>query len=252
MIHNILNNKVYIGKSVNYKQRWNKHLRIAREATNDEKFYVQRAIGKYGPENFVFSKIQVVTELQQKTAEQYWIAFFNSNNNKYGYNLTIGGEGTPGRKLSEESKEKIRIKAIGRKHTAETILKMSGNSNINSKLKSEDVILIRELYASELYSLRALAAKFNISEINIRHIVRGRTWQSVGGPITMKKIYPEGYWKTRSGENCKYSKLTEEKVLKIRELYATGEYYYKKIAEMFAISNGYVGDIVTRKCWKHI
>lgn len=252
MIHNIINNKVYIGETRDCKKRWAKHINIAREARNDEKFYIHRAIKKYGQENFVFNKIQTVTESERIAAERYWISFFNSKNNKYGYNLTDGGEGVPGRIMSEKTKEKIRKAAIGRTHTPETITKMSGDNNHGAKLKAEDVMLIRELYSSELYTLRALAIKFNVSEINIRHIVRGRTWRDVGGPITTKRIYPEEYRKTRSGENCNFSKLTKEKVLKIRELYATKEYSCRKLAEMFDIHKKYVSDITTKKRWKHI
>lgn len=46
-------------------------------------------------------------------------------NREKGYNLTKGGDGTFGRMHSEETKEKIRQKALGRKASEETKKKMS-------------------------------------------------------------------------------------------------------------------------------
>jgi hypothetical protein len=43
-----------------------------------------------------------------KEKEKYWIKFYNSMDQNVGYNLTAGGDGTFGKKHSDETKEKIR------------------------------------------------------------------------------------------------------------------------------------------------
>ena len=57
--------------------------------------------------------------------EKFYIKKFNSMDRSIGYNLTEGGDGTFGRFLSEETKEKIRQKALGRKASEEAKKKMS-------------------------------------------------------------------------------------------------------------------------------
>jgi hypothetical protein len=47
-------------------------------------------------------------------------------------------------------------------------------------------------------------------------------------------------------------KLTEEKVLKIRQLHEQGAGGYKTIAKLFDVSSGTIKDIIKRKTWNHI
>lgn len=54
------------------------------------------------------------------------------------------------------------------------------------------------------------------------------------------------------GEKIKSGKLTSDKVLEIRKLYSTGEYYQKDLAKIFNVSKGGIGLIVRRINWKHI
>ncbi len=48
------------------------------------------------------------------------------------------------------------------------------------------------------------------------------------------------------------SKLTDEKVIKIRELYATGEYRQKDLGGMFGVCREMISYIVRRKNWTHL
>ncbi|MCU9931163.1 NUMOD3 domain-containing DNA-binding protein, partial [Escherichia coli] len=57
--------------------------------------------------------------------EKYYIKLHNSKDRKIGYNLTEGGDGTIGRLHSDETKDKIRKKAVGRKASDEVKQKMS-------------------------------------------------------------------------------------------------------------------------------
>jgi predicted GIY-YIG superfamily endonuclease len=87
IIHNIIDNKIYVGKSANPIKRWIKHNSIAQSKRKREKFYLHSAIQKYKKQNFTFSIIQnFKSEQECSLAEIYWINYFQSNNNKYGYN----------------------------------------------------------------------------------------------------------------------------------------------------------------------
>jgi len=54
------------------------------------------------------------------------------------------------------------------------------------------------------------------------------------------------------GEKHRNAKLTNKDVLKIRELYSTGEYYQAELGRMFGVYKGEICDIVHNKIWKHL
>lgn len=125
-ITNKENGKIYIGiTNQGASVRWYKH---CSETNAGSTFPIHNAIRKYGKDNF---QIEVVEEIIDqdydylKEREKHWIAEFDSYNREKGYNLTLGGDGTFGRFHSQETKEKIRQKAVGRKISEETRKKMS-------------------------------------------------------------------------------------------------------------------------------
>lgn len=56
----------------------------------------------------------------------------------------------------------------------------------------------------------------------------------------------------KRGELNSQSKLTKSQVIEIRELYATGKYLHREIAEMFNVSRSPITAILRGKRWKHI
>lgn len=111
----LVNGKVYIGQSINIKQRWGAHLSNLKNNRHDN-IRLQRAYNKYGKDNFIFEIIEECnTNLDD--VEKYWICYFDSFNN--GFNLTEGGkaivkeaikkskEKRTGKKISEDTKRKI-------------------------------------------------------------------------------------------------------------------------------------------------
>jgi len=58
--------------------------------------------------------------------------------------------------------------------------------------------------------------------------------------------------KLNAGEAHSASKLTNEQVLEIREMYSAGRCTQMDLAQMFGVSRSLVGFVVNRKTWKHI
>lgn len=82
-ITNNINNKSYIGQSIQIEQRWKEHkLKYNWEREKTKPLYL--AFQKYGLENFTFEIIEECKEEQLDIKEKYWIDFYNSY--KEGYN----------------------------------------------------------------------------------------------------------------------------------------------------------------------
>lgn len=110
-IKNLINEKIYIGKSINIKLRKKAHENsfIRKQAVN---IHLQRAVDKYGIENFGFIILEEVTLDNINEKEQYWISYFKSYNENFGYNKTMGGDGGD---LTIETKFKISQTSPNRK-----------------------------------------------------------------------------------------------------------------------------------------
>lgn len=90
-ITNKINGKIYIGQTKKtIEERFQEHLKKAKIHTNR---YLYDAMNKYGYENFIVSQIEECANSKLDEREIYWIAFYQSNNKQYGYNMTIGGGG---------------------------------------------------------------------------------------------------------------------------------------------------------------
>lgn len=86
-ITNILNGKVYIGKSINIQERWKNHKRVPNDG-----MAIHKAMKKYGIHNFIFEVLEECSKEQLDAKESYWIKYYNSYLGE-GYNATPGGEG---------------------------------------------------------------------------------------------------------------------------------------------------------------
>lgn len=123
-ITNKITGKIYIGitnqgSGARYRHHWY-------ESRIGEPSPIHRSMAKYGEDNFTLEIIDFAETYEElKEKEKFWIKKFNSTDRNIGYNLTECGDGTFGRTHSEETKEKIRQKALGRKISEETKKKMS-------------------------------------------------------------------------------------------------------------------------------
>lgn len=120
-------NKIYVGKTINESER--KHAFLTKERYAGIK--IDNARAKYGPKNFKYdvierheySSVEEATE-SLNILEAYYIGLYNSL--VKGYNMSLGGEGSPGYHLTPEQVDKCRIRMLnnnpfkGKAHTEKT------------------------------------------------------------------------------------------------------------------------------------
>jgi group I intron endonuclease len=106
-ISNTTNNKVYIGQTrQTIRRRFMCHIWEAKRENNLSDTKLNRAILKYGCDNFNVEEIHKCPIDELDKWEQYYIEKYDSFKN--GYNSTIGGSGALGLTRSDEVKQKIR------------------------------------------------------------------------------------------------------------------------------------------------
>lgn len=91
LITNKINGHMYVGQSNNIEQRFDQH----QWCHDVEDMAIDRAILKYGSDNFTYDIIEELPNnidiLHER--EKYWIKFYNTYEDRNHYNLTPGGEG---------------------------------------------------------------------------------------------------------------------------------------------------------------
>ena len=119
-ITNNVNGKVYIGQSINIKNRWKDHIN-ALNRKDSSCTLLQRAWNKYKQESFSFEILELCSEDMLDEVETKYIDIYDARNN--GYNIEPGGNAN--KHLSDETKQKIREAHLGMKASEETRKKMS-------------------------------------------------------------------------------------------------------------------------------
>jgi group I intron endonuclease len=93
-IRNTINQKVYIGKSINIRQRiWNHISNLNSKNIKSENQHFINAWWKYGKENFEYFILEIIDKNQEnienifKDKELFWMDYYMSYNRDKGYNL---------------------------------------------------------------------------------------------------------------------------------------------------------------------
>jgi len=99
-----ITNKVYIGKSINIKNRWSAHRFMLRRGKHDNS-YLQHAWNLHGEENFLFSIIEETSKEDLQDKEIYYIDLYKACNRQFGYNLRKEDKTT--KQLTEETRKHV-------------------------------------------------------------------------------------------------------------------------------------------------
>lgn len=208
-ITNKLNNKIYIGQSINIYNRWRNHYYSGIKLNPNDDTLIHRAMNKYGIENFDFEIIEEISVNYLNEREKYWIQYYDSYNN--GYNMTIGGSN------------------------------LIGEDNPNSKLTKKDVITIRTMYNNKI-PFREVYKKYKniISKRGLQKVWRYETWLEI-----MPEVYTQEnmQWHATKAKGFKQSslnneqrKLSDELISLIRNEYNTNHISFNKIAEKYNVA----------------
>lgn len=166
-ITNNIINKIYVGRTIRTaKEYWNYHKVRAKGGYVDK--YLYRSMRKYGIDNFHFEVVEEVHEVSNKALnirlnelERYYIKELNSKVPN-GYNITDGGEGTLGYKITDKHRANLSKACLGRasprkgvKLSKETRKKLSkaakarfereNNPFLGRKHSEETIKLIRKI-----------------------------------------------------------------------------------------------------------
>lgn len=116
-ITNLVNQKRYVGKTINPNSRWKSHRKGIR--TQQKLKPLPNSIRKHGKENFVYKILCVLqSEEEAYELEKKLIAKWNLVDREFGYNLHEGGRG--GTNPSPETRAKQSASARKRKASPET------------------------------------------------------------------------------------------------------------------------------------
>lgn len=156
-ITNLINNKIYIGLSIDIKDRWKAHrTRPFQPNCSQYESHLYRAIRKYKLENFKFEIIEECKPDELEEKEIYWIKYYNTTNPEIGYNKTSGGE----------------------------------HAITFSKLTQQEVLKIQELLIKTKISQQLIAKEYNVSQRSISGINTGQTWynEKLSYPLRKESI----------------------------------------------------------------
>ncbi len=204
-IVNTINNKIYIGKSVDIKHRFSEH-KCDLKGHRHFNLHLQNSFNKYGEKAFEYIVIETCEKEHLADKEQNWIDFYEKigiyNSQKFVKNL-----------------QSIRNPFFGKKHTLKTKKKMSkakqgmflgnknpnwggknkeklrsimlGSKNKNAKLNEEQVLKIIQLL-KEGCKHQDIANQFKIARTVITRISNGTRWSHITRGAIIPVIYKKG------------------------------------------------------------
>lgn len=230
-ITNLINNKIYIGQSVDIKKRWRAHKRQAFIMGKEYDKYLYRAFRKYGIDNFSFEIIEECARELLNEREHYYITLYKSNNTDYGYNETSGYD--------------------------QSQYGFQGENHPKHKLTTEEVYYIRECY-NQHYDKNEIYEEFSdkLSFGGFHKIWLGQNWREVHMDVYTEENRQYYLFQRNShpGSSNGRSKLTEEIVINIRTRKKNGENWknvYNDYKE-YGITEGSFKNTWHNQNWKHI
>lgn len=151
IIKNDINNKVYIGQSINSENRFKSHCK-----PNKDNSLIDKAIQKYGKNHFWYEILESQI-YNYNEREIFWISYFNSITPN-GYNILKGGDEPP---------------------------RFLGENHPSVKISDNEVLLLKKDLKNTQLSLSEIAKKYNISKKHVLRINNGisRTQKNEEYPI---------------------------------------------------------------------
>lgn len=257
-ITNLVDGKIYIGQTVNYRKRKTAHYNKLKQGEHHNE-HLQRAFNKYGENAFKIELLKKCKIEELDELEQSYIKKFDACNHEKGYNMMYGGQAyreftkevrikiskaNKGRTFTDEHKKKIGLAHKGRKLSQEHISKMSatkkktkihcGEKNPNA-LISDSVAkkIIMDLLVN--MAVKDIANKYQVSSDVVYNIMYNKSYSHIMPDVreelknrtsvlqdekieTAINLYLQGHSQNEISKTLNISRNTLRKELKARNI----------------------------------
>lgn len=243
-----INNKVYVGSSLNVYKRWHNH----RYELNNNKHHaphLQHAWNKYGEKSFSFEIIEKFdTNANIIDREQFWMNHHKSYDPEYGFNSNPRAEGNHVRRWTEAQRIKYSNSRKGKPATSAQLVALLANRKIGSEsnlsfIDETKVILIVNSINEGLVP-KEVAKLYGVGINCVKTIYLRKTWTHITKDLYIRPVGMES-----KRNQC--SKLNKEKVKIIKSRLLNGENHLD-IAKEYGVSRTTVLDIKKKKTWKDV
>lgn len=219
-IRNKINNKLYIGSSVNIQKRFRCHKTDLNKGRHHNR-YLQRAWNKYKEDSFEFIILEFVNNKDELLKmEQKYMDELRSYEGDIGYNNSKKAGNCLGVKHTDETKKKMSISSTGFKHTEETKEKIS------------------KAHKGKVPKPFSLEHRIKIGQKSKGRKVSDETKKNIS--------------EKQKGELNHASKLLESQVLEIIYLIENTEITQSEIAKIYNVTFQTISSIKRKKIWSHI
>jgi group I intron endonuclease len=180
-IKNTVDNRIYIGSSVNILSRIKDHLKRLKGNYHANKF-LQVHFKEHGS-CFYFEVLMFCHKKDLIKEEQLMLDNYKSYEKHFGFNIAKTAGSMIGFKHTDETKKSWSKKRSGVKLTFEAKESMSkaklGSKHPRSKLTEIDVVNIRNSFDNKRDYSRITAKKYNVSWHTINYILKRKTWKHI-------------------------------------------------------------------------
>ena len=178
-ITNMVNQKKYIGQSVDIERRWHEHV-VELKGNRHHSSHLQNSWNYYGQDTFFFSIVEECPEDKLTSREMFWMNRFNTLDSNLGYNMREAGSKG---KLSEESKKKLSESQKGL---------FAGEKNPFAKITEAQAISVIQMLLDGK-SMKFIMENTGIPYKTIYHIKKKDTWvhltESIEFPCSFSSKY---------------------------------------------------------------
>lgn len=257
-ITNLIDGKVYIGQTVNYRKRKANHISKLRNRKHHNE-HLQNAFNKYGEKAFKIELIKECKIEELEELEKYYIELYDSCNPEKGYNMVNGGQvyreyteevrvklsnALKGRKFTLEHRRRISLANKGRIMSKESIEKANATKqklNIHCGEKNPNALISDNVAEKIIIDLlegnpvKDIANKYQVSDDVVYNIMYNKSYTHIMPEIREKlknrtsilqaekikkaiNMYLQGYSQNEIAKTLNISRNTLRKELKARNI----------------------------------
>jgi group I intron endonuclease len=212
-ITNLVDGKIYIGQTVNYRKRKTAHYNKLKQGEHHNE-HLQRAFNKYGENAFKIELLKKCKIEELDELEQYYIKKFDACNHEKGYNMMYGGQAMSATKkktkihCGEKNPNALISDSVAKKIIMDLLANMAVKDIANKYQVSSDVV----------YNIMYNKSYSHIMP-DVREELKNRTSVLQDEKIeTAINLYLQGHSQNEISKTLNISRNTLRKELKARNI----------------------------------